>query len=720
MPSTPFIKFNLINNNEWQSEPLTGVSNVVARTTKGPFLAPDKVIRSLTQFRNMYGQEIVPDGSVSNIETALRLGSILRISAPMGANAEKGELIQGNLTSSDSTHGFFIESLSDEWISSSSPSTDQSPSTSVEISVTLVDSLPSAITSAGIYLSGAFGGVDDISVTIGTQTMSLVAVPNQEGNYSASYPLSASGVMNIIIPSYKPDENWQLRFFVAGNQGQTFISEYSIRTLETGTSSITPSEEEGANEISFEFAGSVAGNVALQLNTKNYGETFGNSDTGYGRVGLKNSNLQYFLYGTDIDNWSSANLLASGNITKIINPASSPDGTFYMDSSSLVSFVANNPYFDVTLKSSEIPGVENLDEFYDFINSKVGQTDIVCTPMVGTTAIMDESETYFVVTSGSRGDEPTVEDWIEAADALGDYTDAYQMFCSHIDQHLTRSEDIQLIHQHCKDLSTNSEEFVYFINVPKLNGAGEPMNYLEIADWTSDMIGKIGYSKFVAYFAGGLKYYDTKGILRNCDSVGTAIGLGNASETTAGPWYSFAGLNRGVVGDANGIVSPNYGTPTKAEQLEEIAQAYTNIFVIKDTRNNGKRVVLWHNFTSALENNSYQLHSVVRLNLYLKKTLRPILESYIEEQNTFSTWDKIYLEVAPILERLVNENAMTNPVWEGDQFKSSYADLSVNTEAGVRAGKYYARLTFQDVVTLQFITVDFVIDAVSQTTEVNL
>lgn len=87
MPKTPSVDFNFQNNNVQASTPSLGISKVVARTTKGPFNQPDTVINSYTKFQEIYGEEIVPDGSVSNIKKAFEIGSKLRISRVAGKNS---------------------------------------------------------------------------------------------------------------------------------------------------------------------------------------------------------------------------------------------------------------------------------------------------------------------------------------------------------------------------------------------------------------------------------------------------------------------------------------------------------------------------------------------------------------------------------------------------------------------------------------------------------
>lgn len=155
-------------------------------------------------------------------------------------------------------------------------------------------------------------------------------------------------------------------------------------------------------------------------------------------------------------------------------------------------------------------------------------------------------------------------------------------------------------------------------------------------------MGSIGNSKYVAYFAGGIKYYNEFGLLSNSDVMGTIFGLGDTSASNYGPWKSFAGMNRGIIYDGQGPVSPNYGSDSRYNELDELAQMYANMIVIKDTPSSGKQTMLWHCFSSQVKQDSERFLSIVRLNLYLKKTLRPILNKYLEEPNIWNTW-KIFI-----------------------------------------------------------------------------
>jgi hypothetical protein len=90
----------------------------------------------------------------------------------------------------------------------------------------------------------------------------------------------------------------------------------------------------------------------------------------------------------------------------------------------------------------------------------------------------------------------------------------------------------------------------------------------------------------------------------------------------------------------------------------------------------------------------------------------------LEEPNIWNTWNKIYLEVKPMLDNLVDEDAMSEYTWMGDQDANSYNDLSVNNEADVRQGKYKAILKFKDIVPMQEITMGIYIDQASKSVSV--
>ena len=94
------------------------------------------------------------------------------------------------------------------------------------------------------------------------------------------------------------------------------------------------------------------------------------------------------------------------------------------------------------------------------------------------------------------------------------------------------------------------------------------------------------------------------------------------------------------------------------------------------------------------------------------------VERYLEEPNIWNTWNKIWLEVKPILDACVDGDAMSEYTWMGDQDANSYSELSVNNEQDVRQGKYKAILKYKDIVPMQEVTMSIIIDQASKSVSI--
>lgn len=578
MPVSPYVNFKFVNNNVLQTTPQLGISLFLARTTKGPYDDPSEIIQSYSQFQRIFGSEIVPDGSVSNIQKALEEGSKLRIIRVLGKGATKGV-----------------------------------------VSATEADALEE----------------DEIS------TMSATPTPAEP--------------------------------------------ETLIKITSNGTT------------------------YGFGLTTKGYGDSIGDGNTFKVGFYMQANTLYYRIYS------ANGQVLEQGPVMTWKTADQLNDTSF--DYLALSNFINNSEYI-----AAQITEGSSIDNMIKWLTESVDNTRNTVTVTVGGSA-PTTTEVQFEGTTGSAGTTPTAEEWISSLEFIRDYQDVYQVACSHIDQHIEETADQLKIHKAAGDMANELEEWVYYIEVPKYmthyTQGQQPREYDDICDWIDTCLGTVGNSKFIAYFSCGLKYYNNQGNLVNSDVMGTVFGLGDTSATSYGPWRSFAGMNRGVAYDANGPVSPNYGAPSRYEQLNELAQHYANTFVIKDTPSSGKRTMLWHCFTSQVKQDSYRFLSIVRLSLYMKKSLRPILEKYIEEPNVWSTWKNIYLEGKPIMDNLIDQDAITEYTWMGDQDATSWDALTVNNEADARQGKYKLIIKFKDVVPMQEVTVTFYTEAASNTVNVS-
>ena len=609
MPQTPRVRFNFKNLNVQSSVPLLGVVNMVAMTTKGPFEDPSDLISSPYQFTRIFGSEIVPDGSVSNIMKALEMGAKVRVSRVAGKGASYGWAKPMTVTPAAAAL--------------SVPSTE------------VIDG--SAIIS--IVISDPSGAENSLTMNMAIRTR------------EAGSPVLDNTRVNLNRPFY-------LKLNVSTEPThRASIIQYGARDEKTSI----PTYDSILNETLFFSAVSA------------------NTTDGVTTPSINVNTLQNFL-----DN--------APNITFEAIQGKEGDGQGTMK----------------TLAT----GIQTMEDIVSILRqfSNWNSTIMIGKIASGTVDTNEVSDTnvYMECSEGTVGTDPGKDEWISAYNASKVYYEAYSVVLSHIHQHLDNYIDVYT--EVANDVHTTFENMLY-VEVPKYAaGTRTPATVDETLTALKTMVQTIGPKKEVAYFGGGIKYYNENGSLKKCDVLGSVAGLDAICASTYGPWYSFSGMNRGVIASALGPVMKNLGGPAEIDTLNEFAQWYMNLFVIKNTRTQGQRTMLWHGFTSNPVDDSEKFISIVRLNLYLKKNLRPILESYIEEPNTFETWKRIYYEAKDILDDLQTRNAITSYEWLGDQDAQSYEDLQVNNEADVRQGKYKAKLKYHEVVPMQDIEMDVIID----------
>jgi len=208
-------------------------------------------------------------------------------------------------------------------------------------------------------------------------------------------------------------------------------------------------------------------------------------------------------------------------------------------------------------------------------------------------------------------------------------------------------------------------------------------------------------SQYGVFFGGGIRIREEVTLQeKSMSEIGDVLGVAAYVYNNFGLWYSIAGQTKGAVSDALGVVT-NFGTPAKFTDLNTLAQAQVNMMVVK---NNVTQVS--GNFSAQLANNQEKFLNVVMLIIYLKKTLKPILESYLEEPNDTITFKKIYYHIVPFLDRLTSPayRALYKYEYYGDQEADTLDDLQVNDPVDVQNGKYKINLKVWPIPSLQELT----------------
>lgn len=597
MPNSPKVSFNLINNNLEATKPLNGVSCMLARTTSGPVGLGETLINSVTKFRSIYGSEIVPDGSPSNIEKALKGGSKLRIIRVAGTGA---------------TDNF--------------------------VATTASASTPDTLFNIAL-VGGSIGSTAQI-------IQFALKAKNNPVEFNGKNPLvrvqtDING--NVFVITYEGNTVFEKALLLNINKTVTQVGEDDVEYLSFDTNAL---------------------NQFIQ------------------------SNRYWDIY------WMSSSTTLNGWGV----PTSSSKGGDFM-----VSTLKDH------LDGLNMAAVGSGNPLTVTVNQKATTTPVMLT--VGTTISVGSGnpmDAYVIF--GNPGDVPTAAQWKEAADSIKDLQEVYEVSCSHLNQHLANADELE-VHAYLANMANEMEEFQYFVEIPVTSGITKD----QLVTKAQTYEGAIGKSKWVCYFSGGIKYYSENGNLVNSSVMGTIHGLADSCASNYGPYRSFAGLNRGVIEDGNGPVISNFGSPSRYDDLNELAENCLNMIVLKQTRTSGLATVLWHSFTSQVRQDSFRYIHAVRLALYIKKQIRPILESYIEEPNMWTTWKRIYLESKPIMDSLVTDEAITEYTWDGDQDATSWDELTVNNEADARNGKYKLNIRVKDVATMQDIQVNLVYEQASNT-----
>jgi len=222
-------------------------------------------------------------------------------------------------------------------------------------------------------------------------------------------------------------------------------------------------------------------------------------------------------------------------------------------------------------------------------------------------------------------------------------------------------------------------------------------------------------SSYAAFTVGGLIIVDpfTSQNLP-ISELGDIFGASAYSDQNFGPWYSFAGTRRGLINNALGVVN-NFGAAGNTAGLDLIAN-HQIIAVI----NRNKKIQIAGNYTGQQEETILSWLSVRKFLNYLKKSLGPTLENFLEEPNDFATWKLIYQAVKPFLENLKTKRAMYDYRWEGDQFATNLQQLVVNNPTDVGNGKYKINNYIQPTPALREIELNIILTPTGVSFEDNL
>lgn len=379
------------------------------------------------------------------------------------------------------------------------------------------------------------------------------------------------------------------------------------------------------------------------------------------------------------------------NLTVVIAAASNGDATYF----NIVITHALDSSLNETYENIHIPGNPSVDEshYLDDLAANSITFNVAYNDLSATVVALRPVNGTWAITGGTDGTAPADGDYTgSSVSKVGVY--AFDRFddcevCAPLDR------DSAAVLTAYGNYAKGRQDIVSFLHLANSNATVSALQAARTAT---------GLDTRYAYFSsGGLKITDPliAGATRNISELGDVIGAAMKSSAQFGQWYSFAGSQRGFIDNALGVVH-NFNTTS---DLDQLAKRQINV-----VSNKNGVILIKGNFSGQLASSRKSFMNVVKLIIFIKKSLSPIFDRYQEQPNDFRTFREIYNEVQPFLNSLKgnDKRALVDYNWAGDQFANKDTDLKVNNRVDLDQGKYHAQLSLKEVVSMQEITVDII------------
>lgn len=361
---------------------------------------------------------------------------------------------------------------------------------------------------------------------------------------------------------------------------------------------------------------------------------------------------------------------------------------------------ANDSSLDELYENLIISGTptDAASDYLKVVQERSNLFDVVYEDLSALTGPLRPTNGSWNIEDGDDGTAPADADYVgNSAGGTG-----FHAFAAYDDFFIITSLDkyTSAVHVAGSAYSTLRKDCVYFAHIPTTNDAASEIVSARAA-YSID-------SSYVAFFSGGIEILDNRvGAAAYIPEIGDVIGAAAYTQSAPeyGPWWSFAGPQRGLIYNALGVQN-NFGSSGQQVDLNAIANAGVNMVI-----NRGGRIMIWGNFTGQLALSKKSFLSIRFLSLEIKKSLTPVLETFIEDPNDIATWGLIYQSVKPYLDGLASsqKRALFEYAWNGDQFASNLQSLVVNNATDVALGKYKVNLYLKEINSLQ----DFEINIIS-------
>lgn len=377
------------------------------------------------------------------------------------------------------------------------------------------------------------------------------------------------------------------------------------------------------------------------------------------------------------------------NIRVVILPASNGQPNFF----NLVILHATDRTVNEVYENITIPGTPTIADshYLDILNEISYVVKVTYNDLSSLNDPLRPMDATYGLVGGSDGGPITLVDYI------GDSNSKTGMralaLVDDIIDFLVLDKDEVSLHNEGESYASSRKDLFYWGHISNVYKTAPGLISQRALTYTGGNYG--------ALTAGGLKItHPISGSMMQIAEHADVVSLWANTDYYYGPWYAGAGLQRGIIKDCLGVVN-NFGSTGQIAELNALSNRQVNMVMLKNYQ-----VVFWGNYTLQVTNSQLTQISIRRFLIWLKKTLKPVLERYLFEPNDIPTWKKLYLEVNPFLQGLIEARAVYDLQWQGDQFATNLDNLKINTLTDVQQGKYKAKLLIKVIPALMEIGLD--------------
>lgn len=299
---------------------------------------------------------------------------------------------------------------------------------------------------------------------------------------------------------------------------------------------------------------------------------------------------------------------------------------------------------------------------------------------------------------GSNGSTPAVADYIGTPSggngfyAFDPYDDSYALVCPAVGE-----GDLEGLTVGGSAYAENREDLIYYGHLS-----------LDNTTATSLINAKPSVNSIYTVLSSGGLYvtHPISGNTIEIPEIGDILAVMVKNHRDKGEWYSFFGPTLGRINNTLGVVN-NFGSTSKFSELNLLAQREINMVV---SRNN--LVYLADAYTTEIDDSPTNHVSIVNLIIFIKKVIRPVLESFMGMPLDIPLMSSIYYTIKPFFDGLKDiktGRALHDYAWEGDQFASSINDLQVNNPEDIGMGRYMVNLRIIPISPLKEIKINIIL-----------